>query len=133
MHGRQQGVTAIGFIIIAGIIAIFGFAALKLVPIYLQQMKVASVFRDVKTNLDGQNPSITEIRSAIGKRFNIEYVNRKVFIGNSDTPRELGPKDVKIVKTEDGFTVEVQYEDREPYIANLYLVALVDNSIEINR
>jgi len=133
MHGRQQGVTAIGFIVIAAIIAIFGFAALKLVPIYLQQMKVASVLRDVKSNLDGQNPSITEIRSAIGKRFNIEMLNRKVFTGNSDIAREIGPKDVKIGKTEDGFMVQISYEDREPYLANLYLVAVVDNSIEINR
>lgn len=133
MHGRQQGVTAIGFIIIAGIIAIFGFAALKLVPIYLQQMKVASVLRDVKSNLDGQNPSIAEIRSAIGKRFNIEMLNRKVFTGNSDIAREIGPKDVKIRKTEDGFMVQIAYEDREPYLANLHLVAVVDNSIEISR
>ena len=89
MRNKQQGMTAIGFVIIAIIVALIGFAGLKLTPVYLEHMKIVSTLNDVKDTLDGQNPSIQEIRSSINKRLVIEMVSQvKGAISRSRRPRQ---------------------------------------------
>lgn len=121
MRARQQGITAIGLIIMVLVVGSIAFGALRLIPIYLEHMKIVSVLNDVKEELDGQNPSISNIRVAISKRLNVEMVYA------------LTAKDFQITKTEGGFNVAVQYSNRAPYLGNLYLVAEFDNSVEIRR
>lgn len=121
MRDRQRGITAIGFLIIAIMVASIGFAALRLTPIYLEHMKVASVLEDVKTDLDGTNPSIQQIKSAIGKRLNIEMV------------KSVQRQDFKVKKSEIGYNVRVQFDSEAPYIANVYLLVRFNKAVEIRR
>jgi hypothetical protein len=121
MRNKQQGMTAIGFVIMAVIVALIGFAGLKLTPVYLEHMKIVSTLNDVKEQLDGQNPSIQEIRSSINKRLVIEMVTT------------VKARDFKIKKTEAGYDVRIQYENRTQYVANLYLVAVFNNVVGIRR
>jgi len=62
MYHRQQGITAIGFIILAAFIGLFILAGVKLAPIYLEGMDVKSALTKAKTELDGNRPSIVNIR-----------------------------------------------------------------------
>lgn len=121
MREKQRGITAIGFIIMAAIVGVIGFAGLKLTPIYLNQMKVASILEDVKLNLDGQNSSVREIRFALDKRLNIEMVS------------EPALQDFEISKVEGGYKVRVNFESRANYLGNLYLVVVFGDSVEIRR
>ncbi len=121
MRARQQGITAIGFILVAAFIGVFAFAALKVVPAYLEQMKVTSILEDVKRDLDGTGPSIVQIRAALGKRLDVEMVYG------------IATKDFKIKKIGTGYSVQAQYENREPFFGNLYLVVVVDKRVEIKR
>ena len=121
MRGRQQGMTAIGFLIIAAMVVLIGFAALRLTPIYLEHMKIVSVLEDVKSELDGTNPSIQLIRSAIGKRLNVEMIKR------------LKRQDFVIKKSEMGYSVRAQYDNEAPYIYNIYLLVRFNNAVEIRR
>ena len=121
MRHRQQGMTAIGFILLAVVFSVVGFAGLKLTPLYLEHMKIVSVLNDVKKDLDGQNPSIQQIRAAIGKRLTVEMVTT------------MKVQDFKIRKTEEGFEVRAQYERRTPYLGNLYLLGVFNDAVEIRR
>lgn len=122
MRARQQGMTAIGMIIAFVFVGIIAFAALKVLPAYMEQMKVTSILEDVKRDLDGNQASIAQIRSAIGKRLDIEMVTG------------IKTQDFTIKKTgTGGYRVQAQYERREPYIANLYLVVVIDKQVEIIR
>ena len=121
MHSRQQGITTIGFLIIAVLVVAIGFAGLRLTPIYLEHMKVAKILEDVKASLDGSNPSIQEIRSGIGKRLNIEMV------------RTLGREDFQIKRSPNGYTVRATYDSEAPYIANVYLLVRFNKAVEIRR
>ena len=111
MRQRQQGMTAIGFIVIASLVAMIGYGAIRLVPIYLTQMKIVKLMNDLKDEYDGE----------IANRLNIDAV---------DYPKQ---QDFVITKSEDGFLVEIDYEDQVPYLANLYLTAKFNNSVEISR
>ena len=120
MRRYQQGATTAGFIIMAAIVGIIAFGALKVTPMYLEQMKVASILSDVKAELDGTKTSPTHIRSAINKRINIEMV------------RGLDARQFKISKNKAGnFDIHANFERRELYIANVYLVVVFDKTVEI--
>jgi hypothetical protein len=121
MRKNQLGMTAIGFMFVAAIIAMFGFAALKVTPMYLENMKVVSLLNDLKANFGGQGATATEIRKAIGKRLNVDMVYG------------LKQDDFKVAKSDAGYSVSIEYERGAEFIANLSLVANFDNSVEIRR
>ena len=121
MRARQQGITAISFIVAAAFVGAFAFAGLKVMPFYLEQMKVTSILGDVKRDMDGNAPTIVKIRDVIAKRLDIEMVTG------------IKTKDFAIKKSGSGYTVMAQYENRAPYIANLYLVVVFDEQVEITR
>lgn len=121
MRRQQEGITAIGFMILAAFIGMFAWAALQLLPIYLEQMKVASVLTDVKGELDGQRAQPSNIRTAIGKRLNVEMVD------------VLHQRDFKITKSENGHKVQAKFDQSAPYVANVSLVVSFDKTVEIMR
>ena len=121
MKYRQRGITAIGFILIAAIAVVIGFAVLRLMPIYMEQMKVAQVLSDVQSELDGQAANPTSISKSLKKRLDVESVSA------------VEAQDFDITKTEYGYELGIFYEDRASYIGNLYLVVEFDNSVEIRR
>ena len=123
MRNRQQGMTAIGMLALAAVFGLIGFAGLRLTPIYLEHMKVLQILNDVKVELDGQEASLTRLRASIGNRLNIESV------------RGLNVRDFKIRKTSvgGGYVVQAKYDRRAHYVANVYLLAEFDDTVEILR
>jgi len=123
MRNRQQGMTAIGMLVLAAILGLVGFAALRLTPIYLEHMKVLQILSDVKVELDGQETSLARLRASIDNRLNIESVYG------------LKVKDFKITKTSvgGGYIVQAKYDRRTNYVANIYLLAEFDDTVEILR
>jgi hypothetical protein len=123
MRNRQQGMTAIGMLVLAAILGLVGFAALRLTPIYLEHMKVLQILSDVKVELDGQETSLARLRASIENRLNIESVYG------------LKVKEFKITKTSvgGGYVVQAKYDRRTNYVANIYLLAEFDDTVEILR
>jgi hypothetical protein len=121
MRDRQRGITAIGFLALAVLVVLVGFAGLQLTPIYLEHTKIMSVLQDVQNEMEGTNPSIQEIRASIGRRLNIEMV------------RIVKRDDFKIKKSEAGYDVRIQYENEAPYFYNIYLLVRFNDAVEIQR
>ena len=119
MRSRQRGMTVISFVVLAAMLGVLGFAALKLTPAYLENMKIKRILKDVKTDMEGQNPTPQEIRRAIDKRLNIEMVYG-VKVQNFD-----------VEKTADGTTVGARYERIEPFLGNVSLLVTFDDEVEI--
>jgi hypothetical protein len=116
----QAGMTALGFLILASLVGVVGLAVLKVTPMYLKNMRMSQVLKDVETALSGQGPTPVMIRQEFGKRFAIEDIN-------------LNTDSVKITQSKNGYSVRIQYEERAPYIADIYLVVAFDKQVEINR
>jgi len=122
MRKSQRGITTIGLIMVLAILGMVSFAVIQMVPVYLENMKIVQVLKQTKSDLDGQNASADDIRTAIDKRVNIE--------GLYDVnPR----KDFEIKRSGNGYNVRMAYERRRAYVANVYLLAVFDNSVEIIR
>ena len=121
MRTRQQGMTAISFVIVAAFVGVFAFGILKVAPMYLEQMKVVTILEDVKQDLDGTKPTIASIRNAISKRLDIEMVTG------------INVQQFTIKKIGLGYQVQAKYERREPFFGNLYFLVLFDKQVEITR
>ena len=117
---RQAGITVIGFVILACLFGIVGLAALKLVPMYLQNMRLDTVLKDIKMELDGTGTTPPVIQRALAKRFDIEGIT-------------LPLDEVKITQGKTGYEVRIQYENRAPYVANVWLMVAFDKQVEIKR
>jgi len=123
-HGvarRQAGATTVGFIIIAAFVGLFVFAALRLTPVYLNYMKVVGVVDGVRTEFDGQGPSISVIRRSITRRFDVESVS------------ELRSRDVTVTVVDGGFKVSAVYDHTAPFISNISFTVHFDKSVLVRR
>lgn len=116
----QAGITVLGFLIIATLLGVVGLGAIKVTPMYLQNMRLSTILTDVKRDLDGKGADQNSIRYALAKRFSIEDI---------DLPRD----NLKISQSRDGYSVRIQYENRAPYFADIWLVVAFDKQVEIRR
>jgi hypothetical protein len=122
MRNRQTGMTAIGMVLVLVVLGLIGFGVIQLVPVYLENMKIQQVMKQTKANLDGQNANITDIRKALAKRANIEALY------------DVNPaKDFVIKRSQEGYSVTMDYARKKPYFANVSLLAEFENSVEIIR
>ena len=121
MRQRQQGMTVIGFMLIAVLVGLVGYGLIRLFPVYMTQLTIRDLLADLKTENDGNGANPTRLMSAIGKRLDVngvEYPRRQDFV---------------VSKTDEGFRVEVDYEDSVPFIANISLLASFNNAVEIRK
>jgi hypothetical protein len=116
----QTGMTALGFLFIAVLVGIVGLAALKVTPMYIKNMRMTTIMADVEKELSGQSPTPVTIRQELAKRFSVEDIN-------------LDTDDMKITQSKNGFTLSIKYEERAPYVADIYLLVAFDKQVEIRR
>jgi hypothetical protein len=116
----QRGITALGFLILAVLVGVVGLGVLKVVPIYIKNMRMTTILNDIETELAGQGSTPVTIRQEVAKRFSIEDIRL-----NTDI--------LKITQSKNGYSVRVQYEERAPYLADIYLVVAFDKQVEISR
>ena len=117
---RQAGVTALGFLILATLVGVVGLGALKVTPMYIKNMRMTTILDDVERDLSGQGPTPLTIRQELGKRFSVEDINMDI-------------EALKITQTKNGYTLRVAYENRAPYVADIFLVVAYDKQVEIRR
>jgi hypothetical protein len=109
--------TLLGALMLAAIVAFFAYAAIKLVPVYVENFGVTSSLKSLGEE-DLRGAGTAEIRSHLLKRLEINNVN-------SVTPDQIK------VRSEDNFrVVTVDYEVRTRFYGNLYLlIAFNDRAV----
>jgi hypothetical protein len=119
---QQRGMTTIGFLLVLAVLGLIAFGVIQLVPVYLENMKIVQLLNQTKEQLDGQSPSVKDIRDALYKRAEIEDLR------DIDTKKDFVVKPVS-----GGYTVSINYERRKPYLANISLLAEFEHSVEISN
>jgi len=117
----QRGMTTMGMVILVAFIGIFAFAGIRLVPVYLNHMKVASVVSGVVQEFDGAGATSSMIRRSISNRFDIEMVS------------EIRAKDITVTKVDGGYEVAAVYSHKAPFIANISFVVDFDERGLVRR
>ncbi|HVY65015.1 MAG TPA: DUF4845 domain-containing protein [Gammaproteobacteria bacterium] len=117
---RQTGITALGFLILATLFGVVGLGAIKVVPMYIKNMRMNTILDEIQKELNGQGANPATIRVALAKRFAVEDINMDV-------------DKIQIAQSKDGYALRVAYENRAPYVADIYLVVAYNKQVEIRR
>ena len=116
---RQKGMTAIGWLIVLGLIGFFTLLTLKMSPSYLEYYKIVSTLDSLKNESGIQSPA--DIRRLLNRRFNISYVET------------INEKDVKITTAGPLFRVTAKYESRVHLFGNVYVVMAFYKQVQVRR
>lgn len=117
----QAGITAVGFIILASVFGLVGFAGLKVFPMYMTRMRIDTVLNDIQRDYQNSPKAPNEIRIDLQSRFAVE--------GLRGLPRDA----VSISPSRAGYNVRIQHEDRTLFIADIYFLLMYDRQVEVPR
>ncbi len=117
-HG-QRGMTFFGAVFILAMLGTIGYAGLRLVPVYLNYMKVARSLDVTAAEFKGENPDQGGIRRSLEKHWQIEDISG------------VDAKDVEILKDDNGLSLHVIYDDSVPYISNVSLSVHFDKTVKV--
>ncbi|TJY63067.1 DUF4845 domain-containing protein [Sinimarinibacterium sp. CAU 1509] len=110
MRNRQRGLGWFGLLFVLGIIAFFAIVVVKCLPIYLNQMKIASSINKVAADPENGKAEVVVLRKALGRYWDIESIDY------------LTPAEVRVRRTEGGRFLSYEYEAREHLFYNISLV-----------
>ena len=118
MRQNQRGITFIGLLFLLGLVAIPVYAAIRLVPVYINYMGVARSLDSLRSEFKGA-PDPAGIRRALEKHWQIDDITA------------IEVKEIEITKDDGAVLVHAAYEDRVPYFGNLSLVVSFDKSVRV--
>jgi hypothetical protein len=121
MYVRQRGATFIGMVIIIAILGFGLYAAIRLVPVYMEYMSISRALDNIARENAGQGRTAAELRIAYEKRWNVEGI------------KSLRPEDVEIKKSPKGMTMRAKYRAEAPFVANVSLVADFDKMVTVGN
>ncbi len=117
MIRRQRGVTFIGWLVLLIPVAVLGYVGIRLVPIYLNYMRVAHSVEQTATEMKTDDVATLTpqlIRATLSKHFDIESINFP------------DVKDVTVTRDGTGWTIEAKFEDTAPLFGNISVIVDFD-------
>jgi Tfp pilus assembly major pilin PilA len=119
MRQRQQGMTFIGLLCLLAIVGMIGYAVIRLIPVYLNYMKISRTMEMTATEVKGENPDPGNIRRILDRHWQIE------------DPTVVEAKDIEITKDNAGVSMHVTYDDVVPYVSNVSLSVHFDKTVKV--
>jgi len=120
MQHRQRGMTFLGIIVLVVVVGAWVYAGIRLVPKYLEYIRVAATLEKVRDEYDS-NPGTTEfdLRKAVERHFDIEMV--EVITSN----------DIEIKREGGTFYMRAAYDDTVPLVKNVSFLVEFDKTVEV--
>ena len=115
-HRASRGMTLLGFMIVLIIFGFFAFIVMKLFPPYAEQHSVRQAMIDLSNEPGVGQKSPSDIKRMLDAKLYINYVTLK-------------PEAVKVERTDRGYTLRVNYENRGTMVANLDYVVTFDHTV----
>ncbi len=116
---KQRGMTGLGWLTVLALIGFFALLVLKLAPIYMDHYQVASSVKSLEKEPLITRKSPAEIRNLLKRKLKINYV--------TDLPKDA----IKIRKTGGVLKVDVDYQKKEHFFANIDFLVTFKENIEL--
>ncbi len=107
---QQRGATALGMIVILAIIGLAVYAAVRLVPIYLEYFEVVNSMEKVAKENPAAQSNPDKLRTGLNRHWAIEDI------------KTLDYNDIEIRKVGSTYEMTADYRTEVPYIANVSLL-----------
>jgi len=108
---RQQGVTALGWLIILGIIGFFVTLALKLAPVFIENYNIVTSLKAMEKTSGLYQKSTGSIRTLLWTKLDINDV------------KSIERKDIKIIKREGTVFIDIEYSVVVPFAGPISILA----------
>ncbi len=115
----QAGMTFIGLLCVLALVGVVVYAGIRLVPVYLNYLKVARTLTSVATEFKADNPDVRAMQVSLERHWGIEDITGVDF------------KDVEVVKDDSGVSLHVAYDDTVPYVGNVSLLVHFDKTVKV--
>jgi Domain of unknown function (DUF4845) len=115
---RQQGMTFIGLLCVMVLAGIVLYAGVRLVPVYLNYMKLVRTMESAVGEFKGENGDIGAVRKSLDRHWAIEDITA------------VDQKDIEVTRDESGLQLHVAYDDSVPYVANVSLTVHFDKTVK---
>ncbi len=119
MRRYQGGMTFMGVLIIMALVGLIAYAGLRLMPLYLNYIKVARSMDAAAAEFKSDSPDPGLVRRSLEKHWQIEDISG------------VDAKDVEIVKNDGGVSLHVAYDDVAPYLSNVSLSVHFDKTVKV--
>lgn len=108
---RQRGAGLWEMLFLFGVIAFFALVTVKVLPLYLNEMKVSAAVKEVSQNPQfSANTDPATLRSSLQRHWDIEDI---------DT---IQPRDIAVTRDDSGVSLSYDYEARTHLFYNIYVV-----------
>lgn len=121
MKREQRGMTLVSFIIVLGVVGVFIYMAMKVVPMYSEYYAVKKALDAMAQESSTANADIAQVKAELVRRLEISY------------SENVKPENVKLVRKDAGWLMTVDYEVRRPLISNLDIVGHFNAEKEFRR
>ncbi len=119
---NHSGLTLIGFLIVLVITLFFAYAAMRVVPMYLEYHALGNALELLQKDPNSSSLPPSKIKQKIQMSLWASYA--------SDNIKD---KNVKISKKSDGVNVRVVYEVRKPFLGNIDIIGHFDKSVILRK
>lgn len=116
---HQRGITLFGVAFTLMLIGFVTFTVLKLFPVYMQNFSVRSSLESMQGEKSEQYLGAVAVRNGVLKRLGINNVT------------QVDKEDIHITRDGQIYNIDVDYEVRVPYFANISLVMTFKNHAEV--
>jgi hypothetical protein len=119
MKQRQRGMTFLGLLTILVILGAGLYAAIRLVPVFLDYTKVVRSLEQVRDEHAAIDTNPQLMRNSLERRWDVEDV------------KGIGWKEIEIKKINEGYEMRATYDVEQPFVANVYLLARFDKAVTV--
>lgn len=118
---QQNGMTTVGWLLTVGLIIAVSIPAMKIIPIYLSDVKVHNALKKLEMDLTSQAGIMTAAKIKQGLLHRFELQNMP----------EITPDEIMVTQTADAFKVRITHQYSERIIKDKYFTFKIDKSVEI--
>lgn len=119
MKQRQRGATFLGIVIILLILGTALYAGIRLVPIYLDYMKIARSLEQVRDEHAATQTNPQLLRRSLERRWDVEDATG------------IDWKDIEINKVPEGYEMVADYEVEQQFVYNVYLLVKFNKTVTV--
>ncbi len=116
---KQAGVTAMGWLVILGLIAFFALLTLKMAPVYMEHYSIKSVITSLKDEQFISKKSKKDIRSMVLTRVRINGVY------------DMDPNSITIKKNGGTINVDVTYSVQKNIVGNVDVLISFSDQVDL--
>ncbi|MBN1363669.1 MAG: DUF4845 domain-containing protein [Syntrophaceae bacterium] len=121
MLKKQNGMTAMGWILLLIFIIIIAIPSMKIIPMYINSLKITNSLNNLASDLiaQGKNSTPENIKKNLLERFEVKKISG------------ITANEIIVTRTDIAFTVRVQHQYKERILNYRDYTLNVDESVDI--